>query len=138
MAVAAGAALAATILAGAGAATKAGANSDLPLTSVPANADVRGVTVPDVLSPELSQIAVAQGSIRLENPTPEVPYHGYDGNGTRRARPSRTRTPTCACAACTAPTRTTATARTSCSRATRAAPPGTSPGSTSTPMSRTA
>src|SRR5437773_5277622 len=82
MAVAAGAALAATILAGAGAATKAGANSDLPLTSVPANADVRGVTVPDVLSPELSQIAVAQGSIRLENPTPEVPYYGYNGNGT--------------------------------------------------------
>lgn len=51
-------------------------------TSVPANPDVRGVTSPNVLSPQLDEHAVAQGSNKLENPTAVVPYYGYDGNGT--------------------------------------------------------
>jgi hypothetical protein len=51
-------------------------------TSVPAVPDVRGVTAPNVLSPELAEHPVAQGSIKLENPTAVVPYYGYNGNGT--------------------------------------------------------
>jgi len=46
-----------------------------------ANPKSPGVTSPDVLSPELIKFAVAQGSTRLENGTPAVPYYGYDGNG---------------------------------------------------------
>jgi len=52
------------------------------LTGVPApNPKVPGVTSPDVLSPELVKVAVAQGSMRLENGTSAVPFYGYDGNG---------------------------------------------------------
>ncbi len=52
------------------------------LTGVPtANPKSPGVTSPDVLSPELVKLTVAQGSMRLENGTPAVPYYGYDGNG---------------------------------------------------------
>ncbi len=32
------------------------------------------------LSPELSQIAVAQGATKLENPAPQVAYYGYDND----------------------------------------------------------
>src|SRR5437763_3863376 len=61
----------------------AGADRDQPhWTTVPANADARGVPVPNVLSPGFVQHAVAQGSLRLENPTADVPFYGYDGNGT--------------------------------------------------------
>jgi hypothetical protein len=49
-------------------------------TSVPAVTDVRGVTAPNVLSPGLVERAVAQGSMKLENPTATVPYYGYDGD----------------------------------------------------------
>jgi hypothetical protein len=51
-------------------------------TSVPPNAATRGITTPNVLSPELAEHAVAQGSMKLENPTALVPYYGYDGDGT--------------------------------------------------------
>jgi hypothetical protein len=128
-------------------------NADLHLTSVPAGVDTRGVTVPNVLSPQLREYAVAQGSMKLENPTADVPYYGYDGHAptllpdptltqspghiVERPRPSRTRTPTCGSTGCTARTRATGTAPTSSTRATRRASPGTSPGSTSTRMPRT-
>jgi hypothetical protein len=51
-------------------------------TSVPANPVVRGVAVPNTLSPELREFVVAQGSNRLENPTDAVGFYGYDSNGT--------------------------------------------------------
>jgi hypothetical protein len=53
----------------------------LSLTNVPANTKAPGITSPNVLSPELAEIAVAQGSNKLENGTAAVPYYGYDGNG---------------------------------------------------------
>jgi Alkaline phosphatase PhoX len=61
----------------------AGADRDQPRwTTVPANVDARGVTVPNVLSPGFIQFPAAQGSTRVENPTADVPYYGYNGNGT--------------------------------------------------------
>jgi hypothetical protein len=53
----------------------------LRLTSVPANPKVAGLTVPNVLSPEWVQQAVAQGSVRLENGTADIPFYGYRGDG---------------------------------------------------------
>ena len=51
------------------------------LTSVPAaNPKTPGVISPDVLSPELSQVTLVQGATRLENPTAQVPYYGYEGD----------------------------------------------------------
>src|SRR2546423_1303512 len=61
----------------------AGANRDQPRwTTVPANADARGVTVPNVLSPGFIEFPAAQGSMRVENPTADVPFYGYNGNGS--------------------------------------------------------
>jgi hypothetical protein len=45
------------------------------------------------LSPGFIQYAVAQGSMRLENPTTDVPYYGYDGNGTMVPDPTVTQAP---------------------------------------------
>src|SRR5690348_11711193 len=45
-----------------------------------ANPKATGVIAPDMLSPELAQIAVAQGAQKLENGTAAVPYYGYDGD----------------------------------------------------------
>jgi len=68
----------AALVAGAGSAVAVEPN----LTNVPApNPKAPGVTLPDVLSPELVKVTVAQGSTRLENGTPAVPFYGYDGNG---------------------------------------------------------
>ncbi len=44
------------------------------------NPKTPGVVVADQLSPELSQVALAQGATKLENPTTAVPYYGYDGD----------------------------------------------------------
>jgi hypothetical protein len=52
------------------------------LTNVPANTKSPGISSPNVLSPELTELAVARGSNKLENGTAQVPYYGYDGNGT--------------------------------------------------------
>jgi hypothetical protein len=69
-------------------------NADLHLTSVPAGVDARGVTVPNVLSPQLREYAVAQGSMKLENPTADVPYYGYNGNApTLLPDPTLTQSP---------------------------------------------
>ena len=51
------------------------------LTGVPAaNTRSAGYAPSDVLSPELSQTAVAQGSTRLENPSALTSYYGYDND----------------------------------------------------------
>jgi hypothetical protein len=62
--------------------TQTSAYSDrVGFTAVPsANPKATGVVVPDQLSPELRQVAVAQGANRLENGTTAVPYYGYDGD----------------------------------------------------------
>ena len=52
-------------------------------TTVPAVSDTRGVTAPNVLSPGFIQYAVAQGSMRLENPTADVPYYVTDSSRVR-------------------------------------------------------
>jgi Bacterial protein of unknown function (DUF839) len=51
------------------------------LTSVPsANTRSPGYAPASILSPELVQTAVAQGSTRLENPTAQIGYYGYDSD----------------------------------------------------------
>jgi hypothetical protein len=51
------------------------------LTGVPnANSRSPGFAPASILSPELGQIAVAQGSTRVENPSSAVSYYGYDND----------------------------------------------------------
>jgi hypothetical protein len=51
------------------------------LTGVPAaNTKSPGYSPASVLSAELAQIAVAQGSMKLENPSAAVAYYGYDND----------------------------------------------------------
>jgi hypothetical protein len=53
----------------------------LGLTNVPtANTRSVGFAPASKLSPELAQIAVAQGSTKVENPTAQVSYYGYDND----------------------------------------------------------
>ncbi|WAL64593.1 phosphatase [Amycolatopsis cynarae] len=59
----------------------------LALTGVAANAKATGMSAPNVLSPELAEQAVAQGSLKLENGTADVPYYGYRGDGPFVAAP---------------------------------------------------
>jgi hypothetical protein len=69
------------IVLGGVAAAAALAASPTDVTGVPsANTKSAGYAPPDVLSPELAQIAVAQGATRLENPTAAVSYYGYDND----------------------------------------------------------
>jgi hypothetical protein len=56
----------------------AGPGTDL--TGVAANTRSAGYAPASVLSPELAQIAVAQGSTRAENPSAGVSYYGYDND----------------------------------------------------------
>src|SRR5947208_1119740 len=46
-----------------------------------ANPKTVGFAAANVLSPELVELIVAQGSTPLENGTAQFPYYGYDGNG---------------------------------------------------------
>ena len=56
----------------------------LGLTNVPtANTRSVGFAPASKLSPELAQIAVAQGSTKVENPTAQVSYYGYDNDVAR-------------------------------------------------------
>jgi hypothetical protein len=66
------------------------------LTGVPsANTRSEGYAPPDVLSPELRQSAVAQGSTRLENPSALTSYYGYDNDVLNSAgQPVMVPTPT--------------------------------------------
>src|SRR6266542_538493 len=45
------------------------------------NPKTPGFAAPNILTPELRESIVAQGSFKLENGTADVPYYGYDGNG---------------------------------------------------------
>jgi hypothetical protein len=64
------------------AAVSAMSQSGPSLTNVPnANTKSVGYAPPSVLSPELKQVIVAQGSTKVENPNPAtVSYYGYDNN----------------------------------------------------------
>jgi len=47
------------------------------LTHVPsANPKIAGMSPPSALSPELVQVAVAQGAVTLENPTATIGFYG--------------------------------------------------------------
>ena len=51
------------------------------LTNVPAaNTKSDGFSPASALSPELSQVVVAQGSTKLENTSPLTSYYGYDND----------------------------------------------------------
>ena len=50
------------------------------LSSVPAQVKTLGISSPNVLSPGLNEVAVAQGSTALENPAPAVRFYGYDSH----------------------------------------------------------
>jgi hypothetical protein len=66
------------------------------LTNVPsANTKSDGYAPPSVLSPELTQTVVAQGSTKLENPSTLTSYYGYDNDVTNAAgEPQMIPTPT--------------------------------------------
>jgi hypothetical protein len=56
-------------------------NNKNTLTDVPnANQKVEGVSFPNILSPELIETIVGQGSVRLENPDALTSYYGYDND----------------------------------------------------------
>lgn len=64
------------------AAFAAGSGHAANLTGVPsANAKLVGIASPTILSPELAQFVVAQGSMKLENGTHDFPFYGYNGDG---------------------------------------------------------
>jgi hypothetical protein len=58
-----------------------------------ANPKVTGVPVPNVLTPELMESAVVKGATRLENPTTDIPFYGYAGNGPLVPAPSAVQMP---------------------------------------------
>ncbi len=75
------AALAAGALAAAGLTTgvvSAWPGDPTDFASVPAQPRTPGITLGNVLSPGLTEYAVAQGSAKLENGAPCVQYYGYD------------------------------------------------------------
>ena len=99
------------------------------LTSVPNAQDkAPGMVRANLLSRQLTEAPVAQGALKLDGGTSDVPSYGYLGNGpmvpafgsaaeAQKTEPDKNTY--LRCAACTAPTRATTTARTSSSRATR-------------------
>jgi hypothetical protein len=77
-------ALGGVLVLGAFAAAVAIASPATDLTGVPAvNTKSAGYAPASVLSPELAQIVVAQGSTKLENPSTAVAYYGYDNDVLR-------------------------------------------------------
>jgi hypothetical protein len=56
--------------------------ADIPNNVPLANPKVPGMAAPNILSPELIEAPVAQGSNALENPSALVTFYGYDNNGT--------------------------------------------------------
>jgi hypothetical protein len=61
-------------------------SSDLKLTNVPsANTKSDGYAPPSKLSPQLRQVAVAQGATKLENPSALTSYYGYDNDNLNAA-----------------------------------------------------
>ena len=63
-----------------GTALSAKNNNNNTLTNVPANPKVVGVSSPNVLSPELIEVIVGQGSVRMENTSALTSYYGYDND----------------------------------------------------------
>ncbi len=64
------------------------------LTHVPhANQKITGMTAPNILSPELIEVTVAQGSTRLENPSTLTNYYGYINDGPMLPAAGATQTP---------------------------------------------
>jgi hypothetical protein len=63
-----------------GTALSAKNNDNNTLTNVPANPKVVGQSSPNVLSPELIEVIVGQGSVRLENSSALTSYYGYDND----------------------------------------------------------
>ena len=82
----------AVLVAGAGASSP----GDFALTNVPsANTKSDGYSPPNVLSPELSQVVLAQGSTKLENTSALTSYYGYDNDVLNAAgQPQMVPTPT--------------------------------------------
>ena len=77
---------AAALVAGAGATVSltggsVQAHDGLNWTSIQANTDTRGYAAPNLLSPQLRELAVVQGAYKLENPVPDAQYYGYSGDG---------------------------------------------------------
>jgi hypothetical protein len=66
---------------GSGAATAGAAVAPASWTSVAAATKAVGLTVPNVLSPQLAEHVVAQGSMPAEGDGTDVPFYGYNGNG---------------------------------------------------------
>ena len=62
-------------------ATRAFAADPIPTNVPSANHKIPGMAAPNVLSPELIETPVAQGSNALENPSALVTFYGYDNNG---------------------------------------------------------
>jgi len=69
------------------ASTQASASSSLFLSDVAANAKTPGFSAPDVLSPQLAELVVAQGANALENRTAAIGSYGYDADGPFVALP---------------------------------------------------
>jgi len=70
--------LLAAVIGGAGAAVALGGPGDVSYTNVAsANVKAAGYSPPDVLSPELRQTMVAQGSMRLDGAQDPVGWYGY-------------------------------------------------------------
>ena len=57
------------------------------------NTKTPGIAVPDVLSPELTEQAVASGPMKLDNGTAAVPYYGFDGDGPMVPAPGAVQAP---------------------------------------------
>ena len=77
---------AAALAVGAGAVVSAQPPNTPVLSGVPAaNTKSEGYAPPSVLSPQLSQTVVAQGSTKVENPTAQIAYYGYDSDKVNSA-----------------------------------------------------
>ena len=63
-------------------------------TPVPqANTKTPGFAAPNILSPELTEIIAAQGSIRLENGSALTNFYGYDNDGPMLPLPGTVQSP---------------------------------------------
>jgi hypothetical protein len=59
-----------------------------PLQGVPnANPKLPGISAPDILSPQLRQSAVAEGSVRVENPSGMFEFYGFSADGPQTPAP---------------------------------------------------
>src|SRR5215468_7796244 len=74
--------------------TFSGARAEVRLQGVAqANAKIVGLAVPNVLSPELTEVVVAQGSTPLENGAAPFLFYGYNGDGPMLPAPGDVQAP---------------------------------------------